>query len=149
VSDPIETLEEGPNRIRLVARYPSRRPAELFRDWVDPTRLQAWWGPEASVDLRVGGTYVFRWPKLNAVLRGQYRTVETDRALAFSWAWDEEPSRRTDVSLSFTSDGATGTILEVIQGPYSTDPRDRELRQQHLDGWRYHLPKLAVAAAPR
>jgi uncharacterized protein YndB with AHSA1/START domain len=138
----LETFEEGPSRIRLVAHYGGRTPADVYRDWVEPRRIQAWWGPEATVDLEIGGEYVFRWKKINAVLRGKYVRIETSQRLDFSWAWDDEPDRLKQVSLCFSSDGKSGTLLEVIQGPYSADARDRELRQQHLDGWRFHLPKL-------
>jgi uncharacterized protein YndB with AHSA1/START domain len=138
----VEVVEDGPDRLRIVAHYRKRVPHEVYRDWVEPERIRAWWGPEATVDLEVGGEYVFRWTQINAVLRGKYTRIEADRRLEFGWAWDDEPERAKQVSLSFRSDGGTGTFLEVIQGPYSADERDQELRHQHLDGWRIHLPRL-------
>jgi uncharacterized protein YndB with AHSA1/START domain len=142
----IDTIEDGPARIRLVAHIPGREPSEVYRDWSEAERVRAWWGPEASIDLRVGGGYEFRWSRLRATLRGRYTRIDRGRNLAFSWAWDEEPDRRSEVALEFRADGAGGTDLEVTQGPYSDDARDQALRQQHLDGWRYHLPKLAGPA---
>ncbi len=138
----LETLEEGPLRIRLVAHCETRAPDELFLDRVEPKRVHSWWGPEAKIDLRVGGEYVFRWTKINAVLRGRYVRIEPNHQLEFSWAWDDEPDRVKQVTLSIESDGWIATLLGVTHGPYSEDARDQELRQQHLDGWRFHLPKL-------
>jgi uncharacterized protein YndB with AHSA1/START domain len=143
----VDTIEAGPDRIRLLAHLPQRAPELAFRDWTDAGRIRAWWGPEASIDLREGGEYVFRWKRIPATLRGRYSRVEPGRWLAFSWVWDEEPERRSEVTLEFRPDGAGGTELEVTQGPYSADPHDQELRRQHLEGWRFHLPKLIAAAA--
>jgi uncharacterized protein YndB with AHSA1/START domain len=64
------------------------------------------------------------------------------RRLDFSWAWADEPEREKHVGLRYSSDGKSGTLLDVTHGPYSQDARDAELRQQHLDGWKIHLPKL-------
>jgi uncharacterized protein YndB with AHSA1/START domain len=139
----VRTIEEGPSEIRLVAHYPRRSPADVYRDWTDPERVRAWWGADAVLDLRIGGEYVFRWPKINAVLRGKYTCIDPDSRLEFTWAWDDEPDRPKDVKLRFTTDAALGSRLEVVHGPYTAEARDQELRQQHLDGWRFHLPKLA------
>lgn len=68
----VEVSEEGPRRIRLFASYRDRSPSELWRDWTEPDRLHSWWGPEASLDLRVGGEYELRWSKIGATLRGKY-----------------------------------------------------------------------------
>jgi uncharacterized protein YndB with AHSA1/START domain len=137
------TIEEGPDRIRLVAHYEAKNRAEVYRDWTEPDRLRSWWGPEAAVDLRPGGEYVFRWRKIDATLRGKYSLIEPDSRLEFTWAWDDAPESQTKVSLRFTSDGGAGSWLEVTQGPYRPEPQDQELRQQHLEGWRFHLPKIA------
>jgi len=138
----LQTIEEGPDRIRIVAHIEGRAPADVFRDWVEPERVHLWWGPEATINLVIGGEYEFRWRKLNAVLRGRYTRIETNRRLDFGWAWDDDSARPKQVRLSFSSDGKSGTLLEVIHGPYSAESKDQELRQQHLDGWRFHLPKL-------
>ena len=143
----LETIEAGPNRIRIVAHLGGRTPADVYQDWVDPERVHSWWGPEATIDLVVGGEYVFRWRKIKAVLRGRYTRIETNHRLDFGWAWDDDPARPKQVSLSFSSDGESGTLLEVVHGPYSEDAKDQELRQQHLDGWRFHLPKLERESA--
>jgi uncharacterized protein YndB with AHSA1/START domain len=139
----VETLEDGPSQIRLRAHLPDRNPSQVYQDWTEAERIRAWWGPDATIDLREGGTYEFRWTKIDAVLRGKYTLLESGRRLDFSWAWADEPEREKQVSLRFLSDGKSGTLLEVTHGPYSEDARDAELRQQHLDGWKIHLPKLA------
>jgi uncharacterized protein YndB with AHSA1/START domain len=140
----VETIEEGPHRIRLRARIPGRTPSQVFQDWIDPGRIHAWWGPEATVDLREGGEYVFRWVKIGATLRGKYRRIEPPRRLEFSWAWDDDPDRPKEVSLQFRPSEDAGTLLEVTHEPYSADPRDQELKRDHLEGWRFHLPKLGA-----
>ncbi len=136
-----QTIEEGPNRIRILARFRERTPSEVYRDWTEPDRLRAWWGPEAVLDLKVGGEYVFRWEKFG-VLRGRYTRIEPNHRLEFSWAWDEEPERQQQVSLLFRSDGESGTALELTHGPYSADSSGQDLRRHHLEGWRSHLSDL-------
>jgi uncharacterized protein YndB with AHSA1/START domain len=138
----VEVLEEGPQRIRVRVRFPDRTAAEVYRDWVDPTRVAAWWGPAATIDLRVGGSFEFRWPKIDAVLRGKYLRIEPGVRLDFTWTWDADPERQHTVALTFHDEHPSGSSLEVTQGPYSRDRRDEELRHQHLDGWKIHLPRL-------
>ena len=136
-----QTIEEGPNRIRISARFTARTPSELYRDWTEPDRLRAWWGTAEVLDLKVGGAYVFRWEKFG-VLRGKYTHIDPGRRLEFSWAWDDDPEHQQQVSLLFRRDGVSGTELELTHGPYPPDSASQDLRRHHLEGWREHLSDI-------
>ncbi len=141
-----QTIEEGPSRIRILAFFRQRTPSQVYRDWTEPERLRAWFGPDAVLDLKVGGAYVFRWEKFG-VLRGRYTRIEPNHRLEFSWAWDDDPVHQQQVSLSFRSEGESGTALELTHGPYPPDSSSQDLRRHHLEGWRSHLSDLDRTAA--
>ncbi len=137
-----QTLEEGPDRIRILAHFVERLPSEVYRELTEPDRVCAWFGPaEAILNLKVGGEYVFRWEKFG-VLRGRYTCIEPSHRLEFSWAWDDDPVHQQHVSLLLRSDGKSGTELELKHGPYPADSASQDLRRHHLGGWRGHLSDL-------
>jgi uncharacterized protein YndB with AHSA1/START domain len=142
--DPI-VLESTGDRLRVAVEIPGVPPDRVFDYWVDPRRLTAWWPPIATLDARRGGSYEFRWPRQTWTLRGTFSRMEPGRALAFTWTWDHEPGVTKDVIVTFEPLGR-GTRIVVEHRPYSEDARDRELRQEHSDGWRFFLGRLAGAA---
>jgi uncharacterized protein YndB with AHSA1/START domain len=141
-----KVLEAGPQRVRLAVAVPGRAPEEVFSYWVEPEKLCRWWPPEAAIDLRPQGSYVFSWPRMQQKLTGQWTRIEPGASLEFSWTWEHEPEVTKQVRVTFRRSDA-GTEVEVEHGPYSAERRDAELRQEHLDGWTYFLGRLADAAA--
>jgi uncharacterized protein YndB with AHSA1/START domain len=142
--DPM-VLESATDRLRVAVEIPEIPPDRVFVCWVDPRRLVAWWPPVATLDARRGGSYEFRWPRQSWTLRGTFARMDPGRALAFSWTWDHEPGVTKEVVVTFEPKGR-GTRVVVEHGPYSESARDRELRQEHSDGWRYFLGRLGAAA---
>jgi uncharacterized protein YndB with AHSA1/START domain len=136
----VDRLEEG-EWLRLTALIPARSPQEIWRDWPEPDRVHAWWAAEASIDLRVGGSYRMHWPTIPATLHGEYVRIEPECVLEFTWAWEHDPTRRSTVRLEFEPRD-DGTQLRVTHGPYADTPEDRQLRNDHRDGWLHHLPKF-------
>jgi uncharacterized protein YndB with AHSA1/START domain len=59
-------------------------PEVVWDALTDPGELAAWFGAEAEVDLRVGGTVRFRWPD-GTERRGLVVDVHSPRRLAFRW----------------------------------------------------------------
>ena len=127
---------------------PNRSPDEVFRCWVDPELLRRWWPPEAKVDPRLAGSYEFSWPKMGWRLRGRFVRFETGKTLEFTWTWDHESSVTKRVVVLLSPGDPTGTEVLLEHGPYSSDPRDVGLRQEHLEGWMYFLQRLVSVNDP-
>jgi len=119
----------------------------VFDAWTSVEVMQRWWHagpdwetPSAEVDLRVGG-------RVRVVMRspdgaehgggGEYTEIVPPARLAFTWAWDDEPGRRTLVELGFTeADGATTVVLT------HSGLAGEESRQGHEGGWHDVLDNL-------
>jgi uncharacterized protein YndB with AHSA1/START domain len=92
--------------------------------------------PNATMDARVGGAYVFPMHRPDGkvtTLRGVIKEVVPNRKLRFTWAWDEEGGKTSDVSevtLEFHPIAA-GTRL-VLRHTGLTDPI---VRERHARGW--------------
>jgi uncharacterized protein YndB with AHSA1/START domain len=131
-------------------------PAEaVFDAWTSEEVLRRWFHAEhgwetseAAVDLRVGGAVrvVMRDPASGAEYGGGglYTEIEPPRRLAFTWLWDDRPTR-TLIEIDFEeTDGAT-TVRFVHR-----DLWDEEAVRSHEGGWRRCFDHLERAlATPR
>jgi uncharacterized protein YndB with AHSA1/START domain len=130
-------------------RFIASSPEDLFALWIEPEQVARWWAPdgyEAAVhdlDVRPGGVWriVLRASGgRERAMGGVYRVVEPPRRLAFSWAWEEAPGARgnvTEVTASFEAvPGGTRLVL-VHQRFDSKDARDR-----HEAGWSASFDRL-------
>lgn len=134
----------GPKRtLRVSASVPNLDPAAVFAHWTDPEKLVRWWPPKARVDLRKGGEFCFRWPEQDWTLCGTYENIQPERLLAFTWRWEHLPSVTKHVMVRFSPRKAGGTAIELEHGPYRTSVQDSELRNSHVEGWRYFLGRLS------
>jgi uncharacterized protein YndB with AHSA1/START domain len=128
-------------------------PAEaVFDAWTSPEVMRRWFHPapdwetpEAEVDLRVGGKVrvVMRRPDgTEAEAQGEYTLIDRPLRLDMTWTFDDDPSNRQLIELSFSeSDGST-TVLMVNSG-ISTDDR----REAQDWGWRGCFEELERALA--
>ena len=128
-------------------------PAEaVFDAWTSPEVMRRWFHPapdwetpEAEVDLRVGGKVrvVMRRPDgTEAEAQGEYTLIDRPLRLGMTWTFDDDPSNRQLIELSFSeSDGST-TVLMVNSG-ISTDDR----REAQDWGWRGCFEELERALA--
>jgi uncharacterized protein YndB with AHSA1/START domain len=142
----IEQVPSPASELRLAGDFYDFSPDRLFAYWTRPDLLTQWWPRRAEVTPGVGGGYVFAFPEIHKTLRGTYTAFAPGRALAFTWAWDDEAPRDPPitVALSFAPlPTSRGTRLMLIQGEYADTPAGQALRQSHLDGWEYFLGKLA------
>jgi len=104
---------------------------EVLRRWFhsDPT----WDTPEASVELRVGGAVrvVMRNPHTGDEHGGGgvYTEIDPPRRLAFTWLWDEHPTR-TLIELDFEEADGVTTVRFRHSGLWS-----EEAVRSHEDGW--------------
>lgn len=113
----------------------------VFTAWTDPSMIVHWWGadgvtcPEASVDLRVGGSYRIA----NATpdgqvmwITGSFLTVDRPNRLAYTWTMEPlgDDNHYSLVEVAF-DEVPDGTAITVIQTKIA-DPTTREI---HLGGW--------------
>src|SRR5262249_1119478 len=118
---------------------------QVFKAWTDQEALRMWMGPgkicapNATMDARVGGAYVFPMHRPDGVTttaRGGIKEIVPNRKHRLTWSSDGkdgEPGHAGEVSggtLEFTCSG-TGRRL-VLRRAGLTDP---QIRERHAHGW--------------
>ena len=139
---------EGKDKSRLVVSgdFAGFTVEEMFRHWLEPEKLKAWWPQEAQVEAKVGGKYHMIWNQPEWRMRGEIRALEENSRLSFAWKWDHLPDLpELEVTVEFEPIEG-GTRLRITQGPYEHSERDLKERAGHLDGWRFFGAKLRVLA---
>lgn len=122
--------------------------ALVYRMHTEPEWLAQWWGPKGfsvpsvDLDVRVGGAYRIEMQPPEGdvfVLSGEFRDVEPDARLAFTFRWEppDPDDRETVVVLSFRDRGESSS-LTVDQGPFATVER----RALHEQGWTESIDRL-------
>jgi uncharacterized protein YndB with AHSA1/START domain len=121
--------------------------AAVFDAWTSPEVMRRWFHcepdwetPQAEVDLRVGG-------KVRVVMRrsdgseigasGEYTLIDRPRRLEMTWTFDDDPSNRQRIELSFSESGGSTTVVMVNSGISSSERRDAQRR-----GWDGCLDEL-------
>jgi uncharacterized protein YndB with AHSA1/START domain len=131
-------------------------PGEVWALLTDPQHLAAWWCSDgAEVDLRAGGSLVFRWRE-HGTFHARITALEPPRHLAFRWALlpDEEPTadNATEVVFTLAPDGK-GTRLRVVETGFTTLRGTDADREEHLtsnrQGWEDTFTALADYARQR
>jgi uncharacterized protein YndB with AHSA1/START domain len=128
-------------------------PASLmFALWTDPRHFRNWMGPEgfecveAQIDLRVGGRYrgMIRSPETgDSWFGGEYREIEPNRRLVFTFMWDEGPSGEVETLVTITFDERDGKTTQTFhQSPFISVAR----RDAHVGGWTSAFNKLGAYA---
>ena len=108
--------------------------------------LSAWFGDEATIDLRPGGTGELRWAR-GYTVEMRVERVEEPAVFGFSWQLHELPEddpRRTYVEFTLEPAGA-GTRLTVVETGFAQLPDDahRKAYDAHTQGWASELGDLA------
>lgn len=99
---------------------------KVFDAWTSPAVMRRWFHcepdwetPEAEVDLRVGGVVriLMRRPDgSQAGARGEYTLIDRPRHLVMTWTFDDEPTNRQLLELSFTESKGSTTVLLINSG---------------------------------
>lgn len=118
---------------------------ELFDAWLDPHSLAQWMHPgtdtpsTATVDPRVGGTFevVMHHTDGTRRHRGEYRVIERNARLVFSWVSDATHHAETLVTVDFNILGA-GTEIVIT---HERMP-DHAAGVAHTHGWTAALELL-------
>jgi uncharacterized protein YndB with AHSA1/START domain len=116
-------------------------PERVWRAITDPAELSQWFGTEAEIDLRPGGTGYFGWPE-----EGRYHCVvdivEPPTRLVWRWGGpvdtpvEEGDSTRVEWTLARRHDG--GTTLRLVESGFRRD----EERAENDQGWTDELGEL-------
>ena len=143
--------EKSSLTIRRLIKAPRER---VYAAWTDPAQLKEWFGPETVTterliaEVRVGGE--FRWELRNAegekvAMRGQYRELETNRKIVFSWQWEDDEDWENHVSVVTVelADSEDGTELHLTHEKLPNE----QSRDGHSGGWNSALNKLEVFLA--
>ena len=87
----------------------------VWRALTEAERLEEWFANEVELDVRPGGSGVFRWGD-GSVREATVQDVEPERRLGFRWrdAESEEPETLVELTLE---DDPEGTRLVVTETP--------------------------------
>lgn len=125
-------------------------PAPPARVWSALTRadqLSAWFGTQASIDLRPGGAVVFTWDGStgpHGTTQGVIETVEPPRCLAFRWQPRPDSAQTTRVEFTLEPH-PDGTRLRLVESGFASLPAAlrQSAHEDNTDGWRRELGELA------
>lgn len=117
----------------------------VFQAWTDPRNMSQWMGPgtvtceSADIDLQIGGKYRLAMRTDDGVMIafGEYREIEADSKLVFTWQWEGGGYTDSLVTLIFTElQGQTRLQLVHRELP------DASVAEHHGQGWAGSLTKL-------
>ena len=113
--------------------------------------MARWWGPDAGpvlsaeADVRPGGRFRVVFRTLDGGEHdssGEYREVEPERRLVFTWRWVLTPERETLVTVELRP-LPEGTELTLTHARF----HDEAVRDDHREGWSGALAKLGTLLA--
>lgn len=140
-------MTRDPGRVVRIERTFAAPVEAVFDAWTSAEVMRRWfhcapdWDtPEAEVDLRVGGgvRVVMRRPDgTEANAHGEFTVIDRPHRLAMTWIFDDDPTNRQLLELSFSeSDGST-TVKLVNSRIWGDDRRDAQ-----REGWHGCLDEL-------
>jgi uncharacterized protein YndB with AHSA1/START domain len=88
-------------------------PEEVWQALTRPERLREWFANDVQLDVRPGGTGVFRWDD-GSLRQAVVEDVEEERRLAFRWSDEDGAESRVELVLDDSPEG-TGTRLTVTE----------------------------------
>ena len=134
-----------PDRIERTVEL-AHPPATVWAALTTAEGLSAWFGQEARIDLRPGGSAQMSWPDGPTV---QMRVERVEEPAVFGFTWpvyglpDDDP-RRTYVEFTLEPAG-TGTRLTVVESGFAQLPEEahRKAYDGNTRGWASELGELA------
>jgi uncharacterized protein YndB with AHSA1/START domain len=114
-------------------------PDTVFAYFTDSARWAAWWGAGSTIDPRVGGSLLIRYP--NAVEAvGTVEAIDPPRRIEFTMGYPSgTPFPPGGSRVTITLDAvAGGTRLHLVHAT-----ADRAARDLFVQGWRYQLSLFA------
>ena len=121
-------------------------PATVWSALTTAEGLSSWFGQEASIDLRPGGSARMTWDSGHTA---EMRVERVEEPAVFGFTWHiyglpEDDPRRTYVEFTLQSAGA-GTRLTVVESGFAQLPEDAYRTAYHgnTQGWASELGELA------
>ena len=135
-----------PDRIERTLEL-AHPPAKVWAAITSPEGLGTWFGDQATIDLRPGGSAQMTWTG-GDVVDMRVERVEEPAVFGFTWRIDglpEDDPRRTYVEFTLTPAGA-GTRLTVVETGFAQLPDDahRKAFEGNTRGWASELGELAT-----
>lgn len=128
------------NRDGLVVSVDAAVTADVV--WRALTQERAEWWPDMHFDAIVGAPLREVWIEdgVEREAAGQVIEVTDGRALAFVWS---ETARPSPLQVTFTMEPtALGTRVSVSEMGFLGVPDGDALREEHTEGWQFHLSQL-------
>jgi uncharacterized protein YndB with AHSA1/START domain len=133
-----------PDRIERTVDI-ARPPAKVWAALTTAEGLSAWFGQEASIDLRPGGS---AWMKWDSGYTAEMRVERVEEPTVFSFTWHifglpKDDPRRTYVEFTLEPTGA-GTRLTVVESGFAQLSGDahRSAYEGNTKGWASELGEL-------
>jgi uncharacterized protein YndB with AHSA1/START domain len=118
-------------------------PETVFRFFTDSDRWARWWGAGSTIDARIGGRLLIKFPGGTEVL-GSVKSLVPNERIVFTYGYASrtpiEPEAST-VTIILTPT-PSGTRLQLTHEFSEELPRD-----QHIQGWRFQLSLFANVVA--
>src|SRR6266568_2224189 len=135
-----------PDRIERTVEL-AHPPAKVWAALTTAEGLGAWFGNEASIELRPGGPARMRWTEGGFTAEMRVERVEEPAVFGFTWhiyGLPEDDPRRTYVEFTLEPAGA-GTRLRVVETGFAQLPPDAygKAYDGHTEGWPSELGELA------
>ena len=134
-----------PDRIERTVEI-AHPPAKVWAALTTAEGISAWFGTEAAIDLRPGGSVRVKG-KSGRTYHMRVERVEEPTVFGFTWPIHGQPEddpRRTDVEFTLEPAGA-GTRLTVVESGFAQLPGDahRTAYDGNTRGWASKLGELA------
>jgi uncharacterized protein YndB with AHSA1/START domain len=135
-----------PDRIERTVQI-AQPPEKVWAALTTAEGLSAWFGDEAAIDLRPGGSARMRWAS-GATVQMRVERVEEPAVFGFTWqiyGLPEDDPRRTYVEFTLEPAGP-GTRLTVVESGFAQLPPDayRKAYDANTQGWAGELGELAA-----
>jgi uncharacterized protein YndB with AHSA1/START domain len=135
-----------PDRIERTVEI-GRPPDQVWAALTTADGLAAWFGNEATIDLRPGGSARMRWTG-GETAEMRVERVEEPRVFGFTWhifGLPEDDPRRTYVEFTLEPSGS-GTRLTVVESGFAQLPEDayRKAYDGNTRGWASELGELVA-----
>jgi uncharacterized protein YndB with AHSA1/START domain len=135
-----------PDRIERTVEI-AHPPATVWAALTTAEGLGTWFGNEAEIDLRPGGSARMRW---NGGPTVQMRVERVEEPVVFGFTWPiyglpADDPRRTYVEFTLEPAGA-GTRLTVVESGFAQLPEDlyHKAYDGNTEGWAKELGELAA-----
>lgn len=152
------SIETGRAAVTLVREFAVPREL-MFRLWIEPGHLAAWWGPTSfdnpvcETDPRVGGPLLIHMRAPDGTIypmAGHYTAVDPPSRLAFTsraLGADGEALLESSATITFEPTPGGGTRLTVQAEAVGLVPQAPQMLAGMEAGWSQSLEKLAALAA--